>query len=143
MAINVDFTGIKNNDGDFEPLEDGIYNVSVFEISVKENNAGDGHYLSWQLKVQDSGYENRRLFFNTSLKPQALWKLKQVVERLAPDKDWSSKVSVTKIINTMEGLPARAEVSYNNEYENNNVDDLLAPPTDASRENNKESDLPI
>jgi hypothetical protein len=141
MTINVDFSGVQANDGNFDPLPDGIYNCSVFEVVVKENKAKDGHYLNWQLKVQDSGYANRRLFFTTSLKPQALWKLKQVLIRLAPDKEWDGKLSIEAIINTVEGLPCRAEVSYNDEYDNNNVDDLLAPAGEMGED--EDDDLPI
>jgi len=140
MTISVDFTGVQSNDDDFEPLPDGIYNVTVFEVAVKENKAKTGNYLSWQLKVQDSGYNNRRLFFNTSLKSQALWKLKQVLNRLAPDMDWGKEFSVEEIITTVEGLPARVEVSYNDEYENNNVDDLLAPSSVADEYENNNDD---
>ena len=144
MTISVDFTGVQADDGDFEALPAGIYNVTVFEVSIKENKAKTGDYLSWQLKVQDSGYNNRRLFFNTSLKSQALWKLKQVLNRLAPDMDWGQEFSVEEIITTVEGLPARAEVSYNDEYENNNVDDLLASSSDAQRtESETDEDLPF
>ena len=137
-GLTVDFTGVSAGDG-FDPLPDGTYNVAVFEVTVKENNARDGHYLSWQLKVLDEGYNNRRLFFNTSLKPQALWKLKQVLNRIAPDVDWGEEFSIAEIIDTVEGLRARAVVSYNEEYDNNNVDDLLAP----AEEEDEDNDLPI
>ena len=141
MTITVDFTGVQSNDGDFEPLPDGIYNVTVFEVTVEENKAGTANYLNWQLKVLDEGYKNRRLFFNTSLLPQALWKLKQVLNRIAPDVGWSKEYGVGEIIDTVEGLPARAEVSYDDEYENNSVDDLLAPKNTAG--DDEDDDLPI
>lgn len=144
MTMNIDFTGVQS-DGDFDNLPEGVYNVSVFEVKVKENNAGDGHYLNWQLKVQDDGYNNRRLFYNTSLKSQSLWKLKQVLNRIAPDVDWSKQYSVEEIIETVEGLPCRAEVSIDTEYDNNSVDDILKPKgSDGSGSSKDEDDdLPI
>jgi len=137
-GLTVDFTGVSDGDG-FDPLPDGIYNCTVFEVTVKENKKKDGHYLSWQLKVLDDGYNNRRVFFNTSLKPQALWKLKQVLNRLAPDMDWGEEFSIAEIIDAVEGLPCRAVISYNDEYDNNNVDDVLAPDEEAD----EDEDLPI
>lgn len=144
MTINVDFTGVEVNDGDFEPLPEGVYNCSVFDITVEENKKGDGNYLKWQLKVLDDKYNNRRLWYNTSLKPQSLWKLKQILNRIAPDIDWSKEYGVGEIIDIAEGLPCRAEVSYDEEYENNNVDDIIAPKDSAKTEaEDKDEDLPI
>lgn len=138
-GLTVDFSGVSDGDG-FDPLPDGTYNCNVFDVTVEETKAKDGHYLNWQLKITDDGYNNRRVFYNTSLKPQALWKLKQVLNRIAPDMDWGEEFNVGEIIDSIVGLPCRAVISYNDEYDNNNVDDVLAPGESVDED---AEDLPI
>jgi hypothetical protein len=67
---------------DFEALPQGEYGVEVDKVEVRMNKAGDGEYLNWELVVLDGDYENRRLWMITSLKPTALFRLKQVFEDL-------------------------------------------------------------
>lgn len=135
-GLSIDFTGI--NDG-FDPVPAGTYNCTVYEVTVRDNKAKDSKYLNWQLAIQDKGYENRRVFFTTSLKPQALWKLKQVLERIAPEEDWNGQVDVSQIIDTVTGLPCRAVITINTDYNNNDVVDLLAP----AEGEDDDYDLPI
>lgn len=77
--INVDFSEVQS----FEPLPEGFYRCRVEEVTVKDNNAGDGQYLNWMLEVVEEGeYQGRKLWFITSLKHKALWKLKETFENL-------------------------------------------------------------
>lgn len=66
----------------FEPLPEGQYDVEVDKVEVRMNKAGDGTYLNWELVVIDGEFENRRLWMITSLKTNALFRLKQVFEEL-------------------------------------------------------------
>lgn len=66
----------------FEPLPEGSYDVEVDKVEVRRNKADDGDYLNWELIVIDGEYENRRLWMITSLKPTALFRLKQVFDEL-------------------------------------------------------------
>lgn len=61
----------------FEPMPEDEYAVEVEKVEVRENKAGDGLYLNWELVVIDGDYENRRLWYITSLKDAALFRLKQ------------------------------------------------------------------
>lgn len=66
----------------FEPLPEGQYDIEVDKVEVRRNKANDGDYLNWELIVIDGEYENRRLWMITSLKPTALFRLKQVFDEL-------------------------------------------------------------
>lgn len=66
----------------FEPLPEGLYDVEIDKVEVRRNKADDGDYLNWELLVIDGEYENRRLWMITSLKPTALFRLKQCFEDL-------------------------------------------------------------
>lgn len=67
---------------EFEPMPEGEYSVEIDKVEVRKNKAGDGEYFNWEMVVLDGDYENRRLWMITSLKPQALFRLKQVLEGL-------------------------------------------------------------
>ena len=78
MGITVDFTGVQSG---FEPIPEGKYEATVFQVEQKTSQAGNP-YLNWQFKIQGGDFDGRRMFYMTSLTPQSLWKLKQVLHRL-------------------------------------------------------------
>lgn len=65
---------------DFTPLPAGKYHVSVFEGEVKESGPNAKHpgsqYIAWTLNVLEEPYQNRKLWINTSLVPEARGMLK-------------------------------------------------------------------
>jgi hypothetical protein len=67
---------------DFSALPEGEYAVEIDKVEVRRNKADDGDYLNWEFVVLDGDYENRRLWLITSLKPNALFRLKDVLEQL-------------------------------------------------------------
>lgn len=67
---------------DFDALPEGEYGIEIDKVEVRRNKADDGDYLNWELVVLDGDYENRRLWLITSLKPNALFRLKSVFEEL-------------------------------------------------------------
>jgi Protein of unknown function (DUF669) len=67
----------------FEPMPGSEwYGVEIDHVEVRENKDGDALYLNWELVVVDGDYENRRLWYITSLKDTALFRLKQTFETL-------------------------------------------------------------
>jgi hypothetical protein len=74
MSIRVDFTNVENK---FETIPEGNYEAVVFEVEQKVGKSSGKPYLNWQLKIQGGEYDGRRLFYMTSLSPNALWKLKE------------------------------------------------------------------
>ena len=86
MGLQIDFTDVP----DSNVVPAGTYPAKVFNIELKENKAGDGMNLNWQFKIQGGEQDGRSVFTITSLKPAALWKLKQMLKAIAPDMDTSS-----------------------------------------------------
>lgn len=84
MGINVDFTDVKSG---FEPIPEGKHDAVVFEIEQKIGQNSGKPYLNWQLKIQGGECDGRRAFFMTSLAPNALWKLKEVLHNLGYSKE--------------------------------------------------------
>ncbi len=78
--MRLDFTGVQS----FTAIPEGKYNAVVFSNEIKDTKAGDSQYVSWQFSIIDGKYKNRRLFAITSLKQQALFKLKEMVEAINP-----------------------------------------------------------
>jgi hypothetical protein len=127
----------------FEPLPEGSYDIEVDKVEVRRNKADDGDYLNWELVVIDGEYENRRLWMITSLKPQALFRLKQVLLDLGiidedeeeMDLEWDDDVEPTTsggpllLYPELQGLEAVAQVK-NEMYdgrERNRVENLFGP----------------
>ena len=83
MGIRVDFTDVQSN---FEPIPEGKYDAVVFDVEQRISQA-QKPYLNWLLKIQGGEFDGRSAFFMTSLSPNALWKLKQVLHNLG----WTSE----------------------------------------------------
>src|SRR5690348_7084308 len=62
--------------GDFEPLEPGAYECTVFNIEQKVGKDSGKPYLEFTFKLKDN---DRRIWSNYSLQPQAIWGLKQML----------------------------------------------------------------
>jgi hypothetical protein len=74
--INVNLNEVEDQSGDIHP--EGETLVRIVDSEIRDNKAGDAQYLNWRLKVLNS--ENTRpLYLITSLKPAALWNLKNLV----------------------------------------------------------------
>lgn len=63
-------------------LPSGEYQAFVFDVSHKENNAKDGYYLNWQFRIRNGEYEGKTVFHITSLKENALFKLRELLDGL-------------------------------------------------------------
>ena len=78
--LKVDFTGVETR----AHIADGQYHVKVEEITQEEGNQVP--YLKWVFViVSDDKTNGRKLFYNTSLAPQALWNLRNLLETLGVD----------------------------------------------------------
>ena len=82
-AIEVDFNGVES--GGSRSIPDGTYLVEVKKITQEEGSDSGEPYLAWQFKVVEGKYKGATLFDNTSLQPQALWKLKTLLECLGEE----------------------------------------------------------
>lgn len=69
-------------------IPEGEYIVTVDEVSVEESQQGN-QYLKWVFKVIDGPQKNSKIYHNTSLLPQSLFNLKNLLIALGvpvPDK---------------------------------------------------------
>jgi len=86
--LSVDFTGVEvRKGGDYIPP--GDYLTRVIDASVRrKKDDPQSRYISWLLQVQEpSTYRGKRVYLTTSLKPEALWKLRSLlIDILGPDK---------------------------------------------------------
>jgi len=75
--VNVDLSNVK----EFEALPAGKYEAII--ESVQHGMSQEGKpTLKWTFAVAEGEYTGRKLFMNTSLQPQALWKLKATFDGL-------------------------------------------------------------
>lgn len=72
--------------GSFEALPEGIYVGKLVEVRTDGKGAA-GPYWTWEFDVQDEGFKGRKLWVNTSLADNALWKLKEVFTAFGYDAD--------------------------------------------------------
>ena len=76
-SVKVDFTGVES--GGFE-VPDGAYVLMVTGVTQKKSESSGQPYLAWEFKVDEGKYKGRKIWDNTSLQPQALWKLRNMLE---------------------------------------------------------------
>jgi len=53
---------------DYEPLPEGIYNLSIEEAHVQDTKAGTGQYIRVVFLVQDEKFKDRKVFHNFNIK---------------------------------------------------------------------------
>ncbi|MBT9168105.1 MAG: hypothetical protein DDT19_01450 [Syntrophomonadaceae bacterium] len=77
MGVRVDFTGVSSG---FEKIEPGVYLARVKKIEQRMSQA-QKPYLNWVFVIIGGDYDGRNVFYMTSLAPNALWKLKDVLAK--------------------------------------------------------------
>lgn len=121
MGITLDFTNVEDND--FAPLPDGIYNATLYDIEVKQGKKYP--YFKCEYRISNGEFEDRRVWDNLSTSPKALWRLKQVLGRIAPELDLSGKLEFDP--DSVIGLSCRLKI-VQEEYKGdmkNKVEDVL------------------
>lgn len=84
-GVSVDFTGV---DAGGRSLPDGQYASSVEGIPELKTSAESGNqYISWTFKVSEGKYKGRKVWHNTSLQPQALFNLRNLLEAMGIEVD--------------------------------------------------------
>src|SRR5271170_3613659 len=76
-GVSIDFSGVESGGG--RAIPDGNYTVEVTEVTEEESSEGNP-YLKWIYKVATGSHKGARIYDNTSLQPQALWRLKTLLE---------------------------------------------------------------
>lgn len=80
-GLTVDFSGVESGG---KAVPDGAYEVEVVEVT-EEVSSDDNAYLKWKFKITDGEAKGAVIFDNTSLQPQALWRLKGLLETLGEE----------------------------------------------------------
>lgn len=78
-SVSVNFEGVEGR----VLLPEGDYRAVVESVEADEAQSGN-QYLKWQFKTQSDkpAENNKTLYYNTSLAPQALWNLRNLLETL-------------------------------------------------------------
>lgn len=66
-------------------LPNGQYVLSVTSVEKKRSESSGNDYLSWEYKVSEGKHKGKKVWDNTSLQPQALWRLRGLFEAMGID----------------------------------------------------------
>lgn len=152
--VTVDFTDTDNIEegGDFEPVDEGIYEAEVFEASMTESNGDPARPgLNVQFRITSDKAENRRVFRTFWLplsNEQGTEKagfmvqfLKDFINSVNPEIDTIGEVNLDPA--DLIGKPCRIEINHE-EYKGEtqeNVEDVKVP-TPEQTEGDKPDFLP-
>lgn len=75
-AIEIDMTGVEA--GGTSRVEDGDYTLEVQQAEKKNSSSGNP-MIAWEFTVAKGEYEGAKIYHNTSLLPQALFNLKNLL----------------------------------------------------------------
>lgn len=129
-GISIDFSNVKS----FEPVETGTYGAVFTGSKVRDNKAGDGKVLNCEFTIEGESDEldGRKLFRGFSLKPQALWALKEFLITCGVDEDEvATNTSLDDLVAQADGAHVLLNVSKNENSTKpgkyyNNVEDIKA-----------------
>ena len=103
-GIAVDFSGVESGG---RAIPDDDYLLEVVSCEEKEGRESGALYLSWKYKVAEGTYKGATVYDNTSLSPQALWRLKRLLEAMGIQAD--GKMSLD--INSFKGKKVLAQIA--------------------------------
>ena len=72
----IDFSDVQDG---FELLPEGNYEAVLSKVESKIGKDSGKPYLEWTFDLTEDAYPGRKGFYNTSLQPQSLWKLKEML----------------------------------------------------------------
>ncbi len=79
--VHVNLSDVQN---EFEILPEGMYNATLIDAEVIEQEEPKYPYIKWEYKYDDKG---GKAWNNTSLSPNALFMLRATLEALGEDED--------------------------------------------------------
>lgn len=78
-SLNFDFTGMERKEvGDFEPLDEGTYVLTIADAVVKKKDGSQYPYLALTFEVQNS-----KIWENLTFHPNSQWKIRQLLEAIS------------------------------------------------------------
>lgn len=139
-------------EGGFEAVPEGVYDVVIETVEVRDSKSSEHDYLNWEFKITgpDDDYEGQHLWMITSLSPRALFRLKDVFEVLGVLEDemtldWDDDVEITPsngpVLLEPDVIGMACSVKVENEMyekkERNRVQDVLPEGASQSKSNGK------
>jgi hypothetical protein len=128
-SIRVNMSDVGEGSGIRDPLPSGKYHVKVTDGELKEagenaKNPGS-EYISWEFTVQDGEYEDRKVWSNTSLLPQARFALKGLLEAVGQDAGGEVAFDIDDLIGEdlivqVKKMPKRTNQETGEEYDERN-----------------------
>lgn len=80
--LKVDFGGVDKEirrGGGAPHIPEGDYLAKIIDSEVRESEKSGSRYLSWKLTVAQGEFKGKTLYHITSLKPEALWNLRNFI----------------------------------------------------------------
>lgn len=80
-GLKVDFTGVSIGGGGTH-IPEGSYLGRPVEATKETSDSSGGEYISWTYEVTEGKHKGTKLYDNTSLQPQALWRLRTALDAM-------------------------------------------------------------
>lgn len=80
--LKVDFSGVDpdiRRGGGTAHIPEGDYLAKIVDSEMRESEKSGSRYLSWKLAVSNGEFKGKTLYHITSLKPDALWNLRNFI----------------------------------------------------------------
>jgi hypothetical protein len=111
--INMDFTNVSSA---FDVLPEGAYDGEIVKAELKTNKAGDGQYINFEWEVTNPENDKKMKVWDiASLKPQALWKLKEVMEAFKMDTEGAMEIDLEDFVGQEATLNLAIDTYQGNE----------------------------
>lgn len=80
--LKVDFSGVSKEirkGGSAAHIPEADYLFKVVNHEVRKSERSGGRYINWEVTVAKGDYKGKKIYLNTSLKPDALWNLRNLI----------------------------------------------------------------
>ena len=94
-GLVLDFTNVSSG---FEDIPEGVYEGEIKKVELKNTKAGDSQYLNIEWGVMDENGKEKKVWDICSLKPQTLWKLKDLLIATGMSADGSIELDTEEMV---------------------------------------------
>lgn len=118
-SLTADFSGVeeRRGGGAAAHVQEGDYLLKLKDVEVRQNEKKDGQHVKWVWGIEKGPEKSTRpVYDNTSLKPEALWKLYNVLTDLREGKPLPKKalnIDFSKYIGKLIGATLADGEPYN------------------------------
>jgi hypothetical protein len=106
-GIKVDFSEVESQDFS---LPNGPYILAVTSVEKKRSESSGNDYLAWEYKVSEGKHKGKKVWDNTSLQPQALWRLRNLLEAMGMEiEDGEMDIDLDELAGELVGVEIENE----------------------------------